>query len=173
WNNLTEVFSLWDSEHIYFRFRCWYQTALSSIEKAEALDIEDGPDVLMIFLKLPGCDDYFELVVNPDGSFHDLHIRVPHLRINADWSSGLVVDSQINESERIWKGVLRLPYSHLAVNGGNVPMPSIGDVWRTTFGRVVDINPEIEYLAWRPTFTSQPDFHVPHSFGNLIFLGEE
>lgn len=170
WNNLTEVLSLWDSESIYFRFHCWYENLDPSSGDPEDRAFANAPDIIELFLRLPGCEDYFEITVTPQGNWRDLHIRVPHLRIDPEWTSGLSLDSRINKNERIWKGILRLPYSQLAVDGTAAAIPRSGDVWRVSFGRVVGKEPEIEYLSWRPTFTSWPDFHIPHSFGNLIFM---
>jgi len=42
-------------------------------------------------------------------------------------------------------------------------------VWRVNFYRVEGPQEPRAYLAWRPTKTPQPNFHVPSAFGKLRF----
>jgi len=44
-------------------------------------------------------------------------------------------------------------------------------IWRTNFYRVEGMEEPRTYLAWQPTRTSQPNFHVPSAFGKLRFAG--
>ena len=47
--------------------------------------------------------------------------------------------------------------------------PTGGDVWLGNFFRCVGQGRTRGYLAWRPTLTDQPNFHVPERFGEFIF----
>ncbi len=47
--------------------------------------------------------------------------------------------------------------------------PQRGDRWRANLFRCVGIGEERGYIAWNPTRTAQPDFHVPDAFGWLHF----
>ncbi len=49
--------------------------------------------------------------------------------------------------------------------------PRRGEVWRVNLFRCVGAEPERGYLAWRPTRTELPNFHVPDAFGRLRFGG--
>jgi alpha-galactosidase len=44
-----------------------------------------------------------------------------------------------------------------------------GKIWRTNFYRVEGEAEPRHYLAWQPTRTPQPNFHVPKAFGTLRF----
>ncbi len=47
--------------------------------------------------------------------------------------------------------------------------PSEGDVWLGNLFRCVGEDPTRGYLAWRPTRTEKPNFHVPEAFGEFRF----
>jgi Carbohydrate-binding family 9 len=42
-------------------------------------------------------------------------------------------------------------------------------VWRANFYRVEGKVEPRQYMAWQPTRTLQPNFHVPNAFGTLRF----
>jgi hypothetical protein len=42
-------------------------------------------------------------------------------------------------------------------------------VWRINLFRCVGVGDD-RYLAWQPTYTAEPSFHVPEVFGWLDFL---
>ena len=44
-------------------------------------------------------------------------------------------------------------------------------VWRTNFYRIEGLKEPRTYLAWRPTRSPEPNFHVPAAFGYLHFSG--
>ena len=48
--------------------------------------------------------------------------------------------------------------------------PNAGDVWLGNIFRCVGKEPERGYLAWQPTFTEKPNFHVPEKFGEFVFV---
>ena len=48
--------------------------------------------------------------------------------------------------------------------------PEAGDVWLGNILRCVGKGPNRGYLAWSPTFTEQPNFHVPERFGEFRFV---
>jgi hypothetical protein len=56
-----------------------------------------------------------------------------------------------------------------------IPMKTLTDrfdpktAWRVNFYRCEGLDPQRAYLAWRPTHSAQPNFHVPESFGVLRF----
>jgi hypothetical protein len=47
--------------------------------------------------------------------------------------------------------------------------PETGEVWLGNIFRCVGNEPNRGYLAWRPTFTEKPNFHVPETFGEFVF----
>jgi hypothetical protein len=58
---------------------------------------------------------------------------------------------------------MRVPWEAL---GG---APRAGERWRCNLFRCVGRDPERGYLAWRPTHTPEPAFHVPERFGWMAF----
>jgi len=58
---------------------------------------------------------------------------------------------------------MQIPWS------GFVPKPNRGDAWRVNLFRCVGVGND-RYLAWQPTYTAEPNFHVPEVFGWLEFL---
>ena len=50
-------------------------------------------------------------------------------------------------------------------------MPSSGDVWHGNIFRCVGKGENRGYLAWQPTETPAPNFHVPEKFGEFEFVG--
>ena len=48
--------------------------------------------------------------------------------------------------------------------------PDLGDVWLGNIFRCVGKDPNRGYLAWQPTLTEKPNFHVPERFGRFTFV---
>jgi len=51
-----------------------------------------------------------------------------------------------------------------------IPKPKCGDEWKANLFRCVGPDEATRYLAWRPTRTPEPNFHVPEVFGVLRFV---
>ncbi len=174
WNNLTQLSSLWNDDRIMFRFDCWFDRL--NIDEALARDRSVRglweKDVVEIFLKPEARDDYFEIEISPLGQWLDAHIRMPRIDVNFHWSSRLKLKVEIDRPEQKWRLFVSLPFASFGGPSGDIRPPTVGEVWRANFCRIAGERPEREYLAWRPTFTPRPDFHVPACFGNLFFLEE-
>jgi hypothetical protein len=65
--------------------------------------------------------------------------------------------------ERVVKIGMTIPWSDL------IPKPGRGDLWLVNLFRCVGPEAPDRYLAWRPTHTPEPAFHVPEAFGPLRF----
>ena len=50
-----------------------------------------------------------------------------------------------------------------------LPRPAAGTTWRVNLFRCAGVGNE-RYLAWLPTYTDEPSFHVPEAFGWLKFV---
>jgi hypothetical protein len=50
--------------------------------------------------------------------------------------------------------------------------PRAGDVWLGNIFRCIGKDPDRGYLAWSPTMTAEPNFHVPERFGEFVFVGQ-
>jgi hypothetical protein len=106
---------------------------------------------------------YFEFEAAPTGEWVDLGIVVTPEGRETDWDyvSGLTTAARV-EGERLMVG-MRIPWS------SSIPEPKPGDTWAVNVFRCVGPEAPERYLAWRPTRTDMPNFHVPDSFGALLF----
>jgi alpha-galactosidase len=103
---------------------------------------------------------YKEFEVAPNGMWIDLDVSPSGL---ADLKSGMTRSVHVDEKRKIWSAELAIPMKSLTANFD----PS--EAWRVNFYRVEGRNEPRKYMAWQPTMTPEPNFHVPESFGSLIF----
>jgi alpha-galactosidase len=73
----------------------------------------------------------------------------------------------MESAARIEKGkvvmAMKIPWTAFGVT------PKAGDVWLGNLFRCVGKDPTRGYLAWSPTMTANPNFHVPEKFGEFVF----
>jgi hypothetical protein len=106
---------------------------------------------------------YFEFEAAPTGEWLDLAITLTAEGRETDWDycSGMTAAARL-EGRTLTVG-MRVPWAAL---GGP---PRAGESWRANLFRCVGSDPARGYLAWRPTHTPEPGFHVPEKFGLLRF----
>lgn len=106
---------------------------------------------------------YFEFEIAPTGEWVDLDIEVtPGGReTDEEYSSGMTSAVRV-EDDRIVMAI-KLPFAAFGKT------PSEGDMWLGNLFRCVGEDPTRGYLAWRPTRTEKPNFHVPEAFGEFRF----
>lgn len=122
-------------------------------------------DVCEIFVA-PNPKDpsrYFEFEASPVGEWIDLGIVQTAEGRRTDWEyhSGMSVASRISPAQVIIS--INIPWS------ASIPKPSPNDVWLINLFRCVGPEAPDRYLAWRPTRTPEPNFHMPEAFGELHF----
>jgi len=160
---------LWSDEALYARFEA---------EQHEPLVVSDTPklskksiglwdrDVCEIFVAPDAgqSEKYFEFEVAPTGEWLDVSIEMRPDRRNADWDyrSGMTVATRIETNKVI--SAIRIPWSAFDRK------PSVGDEWRGNLYRCVGRDPTRGYVAWQPTMTPEPNFHVPERFGEFLFI---
>jgi hypothetical protein len=163
------VCGLWNERELYFRF---------DAGRAEALIVADEPnvetktiglwdrDVCEVFIAadIDRPQKYYEFEAAPTGEWLDVAIDLSSgERISDfDYASGMRVEAAITEGKEMM--AMRIPSAALGST------PSVGAVWRGNFFRCVGEGPERGYLAWRPTLTVIPNFHVPERFGEFHFV---
>jgi hypothetical protein len=108
---------------------------------------------------------YLEFEVAPSGEWLDLAIEFIDGVRHTDWEfhSGMSAAAHIS-GEQVLIG-MRLPWSE------SLPRPQPGNVWRVNLFRCIGLGDE-RFLAWQPTGTPEPNFHVPEVFGRLKFVQE-
>lgn len=109
-------------------------------------------------------EKYFEFEAAPTGEWVDLKIHQMPDKRETDWdyASGMQCAAEITQDRVII--AMRIPW--LAFD----KMPQAGDKWRGNLFRCVGSGENRGYLAWQPTLTPKPNFHVPQAFGWLEFV---
>jgi alpha-galactosidase len=158
----------WSAKSLCIRFVC---------RQTEPLNVSSNPqtetktrglwdrDVCEAFLA-PDPEQptrYFEFEAAPTGEWIDLAVHLkPGLR-ETDWDfdSGMTTTARISDDQIII--AIRIPW------GNRIRKPQRGERWRVNLFRCVGSSKDRGYLAWQPTHTEQPNFHVPEAFGWLVF----
>jgi hypothetical protein len=164
----AEARILWTDAALYVRFVARQGEPRVVNEKpqrdAKTLGLWDR-DVCELFVA-PNADEperYFEFEVAPTGEWLDAKIhQLPDKReSDFEYHSGATFAARTSKDSATL--TIRVPWSAL---GG---APRAGAKWRANLYRCVGKDPARGYLAWQPTLTPQPNFHVPKKFGWLRF----
>lgn len=160
----TKVRVLWSSQNLYLRFECRYRE-LYVFEDSEPDGRRDHlweRDVAEVFLQPDPSRQRFykEFEVSPNGMWIDLDIFPGGL---ADLKSGMRRSVVLDQAAHTWNAELAIPLAALTANF------DASAVWRVNFYRIEGRQEPRAYLAWQPTHTPQPNFHVPRAFGRLRF----
>ncbi|MGH9498147.1 MAG: carbohydrate-binding family 9-like protein [Terriglobales bacterium] len=160
----TSIRVLWSERTLYLRFECRYRT-LYVFEDSDPNGRRDqlwDRDVAEAFLQPDPSHEHFykEFEVSPNGMWIDLDIS-PGGR--SDLKSGLRRSVFLDQKSHTWSAELAIPIRALTREFDP------GKVWRANFYRVEGRKEPRSYLAWQPTRTPQPNFHVPAAFGRLRF----
>lgn len=158
----------WSDEGLHVRFVCnQHEPLVVSAEPKtdrKTLGLWDR-DVCEIFVapnpRTP--ERYYEFQAAPTGEWVDLGIVITPEGRETDWEfrSGMLVATKV-ETERT-RILITIPWSAV------IPKPDRGDLWLVNLFRCVGPEAPDRYLAWRPTHTPEPAFHVPEAFGSLQF----
>lgn len=159
---------IWTDEALLVRFVC---------NQIEPLVISANPqltkktiglwdrDVCEIFLAPDTSkpNHYFEFEAAPNGEWVDLAIQLGTTERQTDegFQSGMTTMAQVTESQLTV--IIRIPWSQV------IRKPTRGNEWRVNLFRCIGTGTK-RYLAWRPTLTPEPNFHVPEAFGWLLFI---
>lgn len=164
----AEARLVWTDEALYVRFDC---------RQAEPLVVNPAPrtdrktlglwdyDVCEIFVAPDTREPerYFEFEAAPTEEWLDLAIRWRPDGRETDWDfrSGMETAALVREGSLTI--AMRIPWSGLG------RAPRSGDRWRANLFRCIGSGETRGYLAWLPTRTEEPSFHVPQKFGWLEF----
>ena len=124
-------------------------------------------DVFEIFVAPDGEDvsKYFEFEVAPTGEWLDLAIEITHegrRQTDFTYHSGMQ-SAVLIEPDKI-SATLKINWQAFGKT------PNRGDVWRGNLFRCMGAGTTRGYLAWHPTETAIPNFHVPEKFGYFEFV---
>ncbi|PYX06467.1 MAG: hypothetical protein DMG88_18390 [Acidobacteria bacterium] len=160
----TQVHALWSAETLYLRYECRYRE-LYVFGDADANGRRDhlwDRDVAEAFLQPdPSREHYYkEFEVSPNGMWIDLDVFPGGI---SDLKSGMQRSVVLNERSHTWAAELAIPMKAVT------PHFDPGAVWRANFYRIEGSKEPRSYMAWQPTHTPAPNFHVPSAFGKLRF----
>lgn len=162
-----DVRMLWSSTSLYVRFEA---------EQSEPLVVSEKPQLAKKTMRL-WDRDVCELFLAPDANNPRRYAEF-EIAPTGEWLD-LIVDWSKNEP-RDWEYDSRME-SAAHIESGKVTMtmkipwkafdrkPKPGDAWLGNLFRQVGSGETRGYLAWSPTMTAEPQFHVPEKFGELIF----
>lgn len=158
----------WSDEALHVRFVCVQQEPLvvsaHPLTDRKTLGLWDR-DVCEIFVAPDpsNISRYFEFEAAPTGEWVDLGITITAEGRETDWdfASGFSTAAKL-DGEQLLVG-MRIPWSEV------LPKPLSGQEWRVNLFRCVGPESPDRYLAWLPTKTPEPNYHVPHAFGSLRF----
>jgi hypothetical protein len=158
----TEVRLLWSPQFFYARIRAHYQDLFVYAETNIRRENLWQRDVAEIFLQTDTTrlKQYKEFEISPNGNWLDLAIA-------PEGASNLLcpvkTNTIIDQKRRVWIAQLAIPMHCLTERFD----PRA--IWRLNLFRIEGRAQSRFYSSWRPTNTSQPNFHVPEVFGTLTF----
>jgi len=167
----AEVRILWSEESLSVRFVCKQTEPLVVSPKPDtgkkALGLWDR-DVCEIFIAPDAANgnQYFEFEAAPTGEWIDLaiHWKPQGRQTDSDFHSGMTAAARITKDQIIIG--MRIPW------GDRIHQPQKGERWRVNLFRCVGAGKDRGYIAWQPTRTAEPNFHVPKAFGWLVLMDE-
>jgi alpha-galactosidase len=163
----TQVHILWSEQNLYLRFECRFCELFLFADSApdgRRDQLWDRDVVEAFFQPDPAREGHYkEFEVSPNGMWIDLDI-FPGGR--SDLKSGMRRSVVLDQGAKTWSAEVAIPIRAVTASFD----PSL--IWRANFYRVEGKQEPRAYLAWQPTLTPQPNFHVPARFGSLRFSGE-
>lgn len=163
----TSVRMLWSDSALYLRF---------DATQSEPLVVSDDPKVAKKTMRLWDRDvcelflatdrtrpkRYAEFEIAPTGEWLDLMVDWTRDEPR-DWEylSGMEPAARIKSGRVIM--AMKIPFSAFDRK------PKSGDIWLGNLFRQVGSGETRGYLAWSPTLTETPQFHVPEKFGEFVF----
>jgi alpha-galactosidase len=160
---------LWSAEALHVRFEGVQKEPLIVSELPDTSKKTLGlweRDVCEIFIA-PDRNDrnrYFEFEIAPTGEWVDLALNITDGKRDTDreYSSRMHASAEIRND-----AVLMMMEINWSAFGRP---PVIGDVWFGNIFRCIGAGETRGYLAWQPTLTDKPNFHVPERFGEFVFV---
>ena len=164
----AEARLIWSDSALLVRFVCRQEEPLVISQTPQTnkktMKLWDR-DVCEIFLApdLSQPERYFEFEAAPTGEWIDLAIHWKPDARETDWDfySGMTAAAQIEKNKVTI--AMRIPWVEW------IHKPQRGERWRVNLYRCVGSGENRGYLAWQPTRTKEPAFHVPQAFGGLVF----
>jgi hypothetical protein len=162
----TSARLIWTPDELLIGFSCLYE----ELDIDREFDVETERyalwerDVCEAFIRSPGepgLEFYKEFEIAPTGQWCDLLVDRRREEYDWEWRSGMRTAGRIDPSSLTWTAVMAIPFAAFG------EAPSAG--WWGNLFRVSRIGGERRYLAFSPTRSERPNFHVPERFVPLAF----
>ena len=159
---------LWSDTALYVRFDCRQKEPIFLNENPQTTEKTMQlweHDVCELFLG-PDANEprrYAEFEISPLGEWLDLMVdwRNEEPR-DWDYLSGMEPFARIEQDRVVMAIKIRwTAFDH---------RPKAGETWVGNLFRQVGSGETRGYLAWSPTMTAEPQFHVPERFGEFLFV---
>lgn len=133
--------------------------------KKDVPDLFKG-DVVEIFIDPDPAtpNSYYELEASPAGEHLDLAVDLSSKSFDNAYESNMRITGSVNKEHNEWTALITIPF-----DPKTIPAPKTGDKWRINFFRTEGKNKSRLYMAWNPTGTEKPKFHIPEKFGTMVF----
>jgi hypothetical protein len=159
---------LWSETALYLRFDCGQDEPLFLNETpqtaAKTMRLWEH-DVCELFLAPDRIEPrrYAEFEISPQGEWLDLMVDWRNAEPR-DWEyrSAMEPFARIEEGKVVM--AIKIPWTAFDRR------PEDGEVWVGNLFRQVGSGETRGYLAWSPTMTTEPQFHVPERFGEFVFV---
>ncbi|MGD9562910.1 MAG: carbohydrate-binding family 9-like protein [Pyrinomonadaceae bacterium] len=160
---------LWSDTSLYILFTANQEVPLIASDRPDLTKKSIGlwdRDVCEIFVAPNAMEPrkYFEFEVAPTGEWLDVALDATSGTRIPDWDYRSEFKSFASVEPGKVISAMKIPWTAFG------RMPKVGDVWLGNLFRCVGQDPGRGYLAWRPTFTNEPNFHVPERFGEFRFV---
>jgi hypothetical protein len=159
---------VWSRDELLVGFDCGY----TELDADDEFDVREerhalwDRDVCEAFIRSPlepHEQSYREFEVAPTGQWCDLLVERWRMWSDWQWRSGMRTAADIRPAENRWRAAMAIPFSAFGC------APAAGEVWHANLFRISRLADERRYLAFSPTLTETPNFHVAARFVPLRF----
>ncbi len=161
---------VWTEQELIIRFEGNQREPLAINSKPDTTEKAIGlwkRDVFEIFVASDEDkpEQYFEFEVAPTGEWLDVEIEIlpnGERRTDFEYHSGIKLATEILENKVL--AIIKINWKAFGKK------PQINEIWRGNLFRCIGSGKNRGYLAWQPTKTKAPNFHVPEAFGKFEFV---
>ncbi len=163
----TDFACRWTARYLYFAFRTHYVNPTVSSQPVldrRTHELWNQEDVVEIFLapELDFPNRYKEFELSPSGQWIDIDLDWERGYKDFEWNSAMESMSRLDSARQSWAAEFRVPIESFSP----AKLAAGSEVAINAFR--VELKSNL-YLAWSPTFTDTPNFHVPSRFGRMTF----
>ena len=169
--------ALYSSTHIFIRYHVQEKYIQAKHTKLQGMVCQDS---CVEFFVAPINAGYYNFEVNCIGTLHvgygeERHNRIKvedfdlkQINVSTSLPKGIAIPSSVTGPENGYFVSYSIPFS-LFRKYSKTEFPLQGTIWNANFYKCGDLTPEPSWGAWNSVKTSQPDFHRPEFFGEIVF----